>query len=85
MKDFYDPIIAEVRRNRAMLLEMYGGIDGLHNHMDEDRLRLEKEGVHFLTDEEMAELQHRHDKIKTESRINRRGDNPRLFLFKYLK
>jgi hypothetical protein len=31
--------------------------------MDEDRPRLEKEGWHFATDEELAELQHRHDKF----------------------
>jgi hypothetical protein len=62
MKEFYDPIIAEVRRNRAALLEKYGGIDGLHKHMDEDRPRLEREGWHFATDEELYELQHRHDK-----------------------
>jgi hypothetical protein len=28
-----DPV-AEVRRNRELLLEIYGGIDGLHKHMD---------------------------------------------------
>jgi hypothetical protein len=29
MNNFYDPIVAEVRQNRAKLLEMYGGIEGL--------------------------------------------------------
>jgi hypothetical protein len=46
---------------------MYGGIDGLHKHMDEERPRLEKLGVHFLTDEEMKDLQHRHDKVEVKS------------------
>jgi hypothetical protein len=64
MNEFYDDIIAEVRRNKAELLEKYGGIDGLHKHMDEERPRLEKEGWHFATDEEIAELQHRHDKVE---------------------
>ena len=36
-----DPV-AEVRRNRELLLERYGGIDGLHKHMDEERPELEK-------------------------------------------
>jgi hypothetical protein len=67
MRGIRDEIIAEVRRNRAELLEKYGGIDGLHKHMEEDRPRLEREGWRFVTDEELAELQHRHDKIKTES------------------
>jgi hypothetical protein len=63
MRGIRDEIIAEVRKNRAELLEKYGGIDGLHKHMDEERPRLEKEGWHFVTDEELAELQHRHDEI----------------------
>jgi hypothetical protein len=61
MKGFYDPIIAEVRRNRAKLLEMYGGIEGLHKHQTEERPRLEQEGWHFATEEELATLQHRHE------------------------
>jgi hypothetical protein len=61
MKGFYDPILAEVRRNKAKLLEMYGGIEGLHKHMDEDRPRLEKEGWHFATEEEMEALQNRRE------------------------
>ena len=32
---FYeDEIVNEVRRTRAKLLEKYGGIEGLHRHMD---------------------------------------------------
>ncbi|MDR3147249.1 MAG: hypothetical protein LBU00_02590 [Treponema sp.] len=37
MKGFHDPIIAEVRKNRAKLFEMRGGIEGLYKHRDEER------------------------------------------------
>ena len=47
-----DPI-AEVRRNRELLLEKYGGIEGLHKHMDEERPELEKQGWKFITAEEI--------------------------------
>ncbi|MDR2759375.1 MAG: hypothetical protein LBB78_08340 [Spirochaetaceae bacterium] len=61
MKGFYDPIIAEVRRNREKLLEIYGGVDGLHKHMDDERPQLEKDGWHFVTSEEITALQRRHE------------------------
>lgn len=54
MKGYYDPIIAEVRKNRAELLEMYGGFEGLRKHQEEDRPRLEKEGWKFVSVEEVA-------------------------------
>jgi hypothetical protein len=63
MKGFYDPIIAEVRQNRKNLLEMYGGIEGLHKHQDEERPELEKEGWRFATPEEISALQHRHEVV----------------------
>jgi len=47
-----DPV-AEVRRNRELLLERYGGIDGLHKHMEEERLELEKKGWTFISIEEV--------------------------------
>jgi len=47
-----DPV-AEVRRNRTMLLEKYGGIDGLHEHMEEERPKLEKLGWKFVSVEEV--------------------------------
>ena len=46
-------IVAEVRRNRELLLEKYGGIDGLHKHMDEERPVLEKQGWKFISAEEI--------------------------------
>jgi hypothetical protein len=55
-----DEIVAEVRRHRAELLEEYGGIEGLHKHMDEDRPRLEKEGWKFETPEEAEARKSRH-------------------------
>ena len=52
---FYrDEIVAEVRRNREALLEEYGGIDGLHKHMEEERPLLEAQGWRFETPEEAA-------------------------------
>jgi len=47
-----DPI-AEVRRNRAILLEKYGGIDGLHEHMEKERPKLEELGWRFISVEEV--------------------------------
>ena len=47
-----DPV-TEVRRNRELLLERYGGIDGLHKHMDETRPELEKQGWKFITVDEV--------------------------------
>jgi hypothetical protein len=61
MKGFHDPIIAEVRQNRAKLFEMYGGLEGLRKHQDEERPQLEKEGWRFATDEEIAALRSRHN------------------------
>ena len=47
-----DPV-AEVRRNRELLLEKYGGIEGLHKHMDEERPILEAQGWKFISIEEV--------------------------------
>ena len=47
-----DPV-AEVRRNRELLLEKYGSIEGLHKHMDKERPELEKQGWKFITAEEI--------------------------------
>ena len=49
-----DPI-AEVRRNRELLLEEHGGIDGLHRHMELERPKLEQQGWKFATVEEILE------------------------------
>ena len=50
--------IAEVRRNRELLLEMYGGIDGLHKHMDEERSQLDKSGWKFVSIQEVLAKKH---------------------------
>jgi len=47
-----DPV-ADVRRNRELLLEKYGGIDGLHKHMDDERPELEKQGWKFVSVDEV--------------------------------
>jgi hypothetical protein len=54
----WEDFIAGVRRNKANLLEEYGGIEGLHieglhRHMAEEHPRLEKDGWKFVTLEEV--------------------------------
>jgi hypothetical protein len=52
---FYeDEVVAEVRRNREELLAEYGGIEGLHKHMEEERPILEAQGWKFVSTEEVA-------------------------------
>ena len=41
--------VAQVRRNRELLLQEHGGIDGLHKHMEKERVELEKQGWKFVT------------------------------------
>lgn len=53
-KNIVDPV-KEVRRNRELLLVLYGGIEGLHKHMDEERPKLEKQGWVFLPIEQIIE------------------------------
>ena len=45
--------IVEVRQNREILLEKYGGIDGLHKHMNEERPKLEEQGWKFISIEDI--------------------------------
>jgi len=52
-----DPI-TEVRHNRELLLKKYGGIDGLHEHMEEERPKLEKLGWKFVSVEEVLAKKH---------------------------
>jgi hypothetical protein len=54
-----DEIMAEVRQNKARLFEMYGGVEGLHKHMDEERPRLEKEGWKFISAGEFVNSKNR--------------------------
>jgi hypothetical protein len=49
MKNFDTDIIAEVRDNREKLLKQYGGIEGLHKHMEQERPQLEKDGWQFVS------------------------------------
>jgi hypothetical protein len=53
--DEEDPV-AEVHRIRAEMLEEYGGIEGLHKHMEEELPRLTAEGWKFLSHEEIEAL-----------------------------
>ena len=53
---YRDEIVTEVRCNRAKLLEMYGGIEGLQKHMKEERPQLEKQGWHFVSAEEFSKM-----------------------------
>jgi predicted type IV restriction endonuclease len=50
---YRDEIVEEVHRTRANLLKKYGGIDGLHKHMEEERPLLEAQGWKFVTPEEV--------------------------------
>jgi hypothetical protein len=52
---FYeDDIVNEVRRNREELLAEYGGIEGLHKHMDEELPHLIQQGWKVISAEEVA-------------------------------
>jgi hypothetical protein len=51
---FEDDIVDEVRRHRKELLEEYGGIDGLHKHMEEELPLLIKQGWKAVSVEEVA-------------------------------
>ena len=54
MTFFEDDIVDEVYRHRKELLEEYGGIDGLHKHMEEELPLLIKQGWKPVTVEEVA-------------------------------
>jgi hypothetical protein len=56
MNGYQDEIVTEVRRNRAKLLEMHGGMKGLQKYMKEERPQLEKEGWRFVSAEEFSRL-----------------------------
>jgi hypothetical protein len=56
MNSHQDPIVAEVRHIRAELQEKYGGWEGYLKHQKDDRPRLEAEGWHFVTQEEIEKL-----------------------------
>ena len=45
--------ISEVRHNREQLLEKHNGIDGLHQHMNTEREKLEAQGWSFVSAEEI--------------------------------
>ena len=52
--DNWNDFIQGVRKNKAQLLETYGGLEGLFKHQEEDRSRLESEGWKFVSFEEMC-------------------------------
>jgi len=56
MNGYNDEIVAEIRKNREKLLEIYGGIRGLQKHMKEERHSLEKEGWQFVSAEVFSKL-----------------------------
>jgi hypothetical protein len=60
MNDGYrDEIVTEVRRNRAKLLEMHGGIEGLQKYMKEEQPKLKEEGWHFISAENFSKGEYR--------------------------
>jgi hypothetical protein len=56
MNGYHDEIVAEIRHNRAKLLEMHGGMEGLQKYIKEERPQLEKEGWCFVSAEEFSRL-----------------------------
>ena len=52
-----DPI-AEVRRNRELLLARHGNIENLHKHMEKERKQLEKDGWKFISIREVLAKKH---------------------------
>jgi hypothetical protein len=61
MKYFDEDPVEEVHRIRAEMLEEYGGIEGLHKHMQEELPRLIAEGWKFLTHEEAVALRNQRE------------------------
>jgi hypothetical protein len=59
MSYYHDEILTEVRRNKAELLETYGGVDGLLRHMDEERPQLEKDGWKFVDIDKVRDRNYR--------------------------
>ena len=54
MEHYEDEIMKDLRDRQAALLEMYGGIEGLHRHMDEELPLLIKQGCKVVSAEEVA-------------------------------
>jgi hypothetical protein len=61
MTGYFDPIVDEVHRTRARLLEEYGGWEGYCKHLDEMRPYWEAQGWHYVTPEEHAARIARHN------------------------
>jgi hypothetical protein len=57
MNIYEDEIVVEVRKHRAELLEEFGGIEGYLDHIEADRLRLEREGWQFADMNEIHQKQ----------------------------
>ena len=47
-------LVAEVRRNREDMLEEHGGYERYTKYLSEQRKKLEDEGWHFATPDEIA-------------------------------
>ena len=60
MTNYYDPILAEVRKNRRELSEQYISLDKRPDSIETNLKRLEQEGCHFATPEEMEMLKAKH-------------------------
>jgi hypothetical protein len=65
MTIYQDDILAEVRMNKAKVMTMYGGLDGLLKHMDEERPQLEAQGWKFTDIEEVYK-----DNFQRQMKIN---------------
>jgi hypothetical protein len=54
--EYEDDPMEEIRRNRDLLLEMYGSMEGVRKHLAEERPKWKKEGWKIVTAEEVAAL-----------------------------
>jgi len=61
--DDWTNFILGVRRNKAQLLEQYGGVAGLQKHQDEERPRLEQAGWNFITVADLQTMKHSHSRL----------------------
>jgi hypothetical protein len=53
MEGYPDPVLTEVRQIKAGIMREYGSLEAWHNHLDEERPDLERQGWKFTTGEEL--------------------------------
>ena len=61
MEGYPDPVLSEVRQIKAEIMREYGSLEAWHEHLDEERPKLEKQGWKFTTG---AELRNSNSKLE---------------------